>query len=182
MPADETALSLLEPPAKRFAVTARSDNVIELTMVKAKGTHGGVNFSHVEDLLVLHDLGVEELYEWNNRLPAEPVVRAMDRVLAVNDESGRAEEMLAKFVEGEEVKLTLQHARHFSLNLKRNGQPLGLEVQAVENLGVVILNVKEGIMEDYNKTGAGTAIEAYSCIYAVDGKEYSSRRPKEGTK
>ncbi|CAE7674885.1 PGA [Symbiodinium pilosum] len=164
-------------------VTAKVDevnaNVYTVTFEKGRGLHG-LRLSHVEDLLVIEDVGSGTLSQWNDSQKDDAtVIQPMDRVIAVNSQKGSAEELMDLVNEGGTITLMLEHPRYLSVELKRKkgDKMLGVEVTTHEGgLGVVILGVQDnGLFPTYNSNAEPELqIKAYSSIYAINGKRWPS--------
>jgi len=169
------------PPAFVATVSDEQQQVFTIAFSKSHG-HAGIKFAHVDGLLVVEDIGADYIAQWNSMQKDNMVrVQPMDRVVAINEKWGTAEELLDLFREEGDVELTLEHPRHLSIELHRGktkaGRKIGLEVSACDGpLGIVILKVlEEGLIPSYNSTAEkGMDIKAYSSIYAINGKAWPS--------
>lgn len=160
----------------KFSAADAGGNMFTISMEKPENSLAGLTVAKVDDLVVITDLGNEELAQWNKAQGSGPMaIQPMDRIIAVDDKSGSAEELLTALSNGSNVTVKLQHPRYFAVTLRKHGKPLGLEVEALDGpLGVVVLAVKEdGIIAEYNQTApADKKIEAYCSIFAVNQKEW----------
>eukprot|EP00913_Durusdinium_trenchii_P025331 g23781.t1 len=137
----------------KFSAADAGGNMFTISMEKPENSLAGLTVAKVDDL----------------------AIQPMDRIIAVDDKSGSAEELLTALSNGSNVTVKLQHPRYFAVTLRKHGKPLGLEVEALDGpLGVVVLAVKEdGIIAEYNQTApADKKIEAYCSIFAVNQKEW----------
>ncbi|CAE7236091.1 unnamed protein product, partial [Symbiodinium microadriaticum] len=212
-------------------VECKSDEKAQVFTIAFSKSHGhaGIKFAYVDDLLVVEDVGADHIAQWPmlvfvSMLTLQVLivrillhigwqkdemvrVQPMDRIVAINEKRGTAEELLDLFrvpaimrvaagtqqghhtaviviivaQEEGDVELTLEHPRHFSIELHRGktkaGRKIGLEVSAHDGpLGIVILKVLEdGLIPSYNSTAEkGMDIKAYSSIYAINGKAWPS--------
>mmetsp|Transcript_117087 Transcript_117087/g.164624 ORF Transcript_117087/g.164624 Transcript_117087/m.164624 type:complete len:220 (+) Transcript_117087:78-737(+) len=187
--ADEFETKMEAPPAAAGAVdvphsfTATvhevNKNVYTVSFDKPAGL-AGIRFNHVDGLLVVEDVGSDTISQWNSTQATEAtVIQPMDRVVNINDETGSAQELLAKLHQAGRISITLEHPTYLSIALKKKkGEKLlGVEVVPQEGgLGVVILNLQEeGLFPSYNATAEkGLQIKAYSSIYAINGKVWPS--------
>ncbi|CAE8626686.1 unnamed protein product [Polarella glacialis] len=120
--------------------------------------------------------GVREGYrieEWNSSCPPDKVVKAWDRLLFVNDQSGNLGKLVQMMQVQGMLKLTFQRPTELKVQLQNEGgiMSIGLSFYAGA-AGLVIAEVKDGLLKKWCQENK-VHIKASDRIRTVNGLEGS---------
>mmetsp|Transcript_30994 Transcript_30994/g.49778 ORF Transcript_30994/g.49778 Transcript_30994/m.49778 type:complete len:234 (+) Transcript_30994:65-766(+) len=126
-------------------------------------------------LLVSSLEGGGAIEKWNSSCAdSQSKVQELDRVVAVNGETGVAKELAAKLKPGFKYELTVKHAALLEISIAEVNKPIGLElIHAHNSKGLAITNVNAtGHMKEWNDTApADTKVMATCRVIRVNTKD-----------
>ncbi|CAE8584286.1 unnamed protein product [Polarella glacialis] len=160
-----------------------SSPTFDVTLDCSKGKHGlglQLDLSDSNVCVVVSVLPEGHVDIWNRGHPTNCRVKAMDRLVAVNGQTGNTH-MLIQRLKGTLkpilVELTFEHPRLIQIEIpcRSPGQILGLALKGKgDSQSLIISNVLGGVVHQYNETvDPESRVKRSDRVVAVNGQEAS---------
>lgn len=140
-----------------------------VTITKVPGKHLGLGLDILDQVSAVVDL-VDKgpVREWNREHP-DLQIKLGDRIVEVNDTRGQAREIVQRFREDMTLKMVLRRPKEVMVTFIKTKE-LGLQLHfSQESSALLILEVAEGHVRDWNDANKGRGVRPGDRIVEVNG-------------